>query len=118
MGRVVWVGAAGVWLATLGLPVGLMLTNLRVPQAWIQGLTTFAEQWGDSLQVALAAGITSVLLALCTVGLWQASERRVFRWAALLAESVEVFQLVRPRGFQHLASLAQLIEAEAQRRTT
>jgi iron(III) transport system permease protein len=67
-----------------------MLANLRVPQAWIQGLTTFAEQWRDSLQIAVAAGLISVLLAVSTVGLWQASGRRVFRWAAVLTLLVAV----------------------------
>jgi iron(III) transport system permease protein len=78
-----WLGAGAVWLGTLGVPVALMAANLRAPRAWWQGLTTFAGQWPDSLQVAIAAGFASVALAIGTVALWQASGRAVWRWAAL-----------------------------------
>lgn len=83
LGLFAWAGAAVVWLATLGVPVVLMACNLRVPGAWLQGLATFAAQWADSLQIAAAAGLSSVLLAVGTVGLWYASGRRVWYWAAL-----------------------------------
>lgn len=85
IGGAAWAGATLVWLATLGLPVGLMLANLRQPRAWIQELATFAGQWADSLQVCAAAGIMAVVLALATVGLWQATGRRAWLWTALLA---------------------------------
>lgn len=84
IGRAAWAGAAMVWLATVGIPVGLMVANLRVPRAWIQGLTTFADQWVDSLQIAAAAGLLATLLAIGSIGLWQASGRRWPRWAAIV----------------------------------
>jgi iron(III) transport system permease protein len=79
-----WLGAAAVWAATLGLPVVLMIRNLRVPGAWVQGLSTFSGQWWDSLPVAAAAGGLAILLAVATVGWWQASGRRLPRWAGIL----------------------------------
>lgn len=85
IGRAAWAGAGVVWLGTLGLPAGLMLANLRVPGAWMQGLSTFGAQWADSLEVAAATGILAVLLAVATVGLWQATGRRFWKWAAVLA---------------------------------
>jgi iron(III) transport system permease protein len=78
-------GAALIWLATLGLPVGLMLANLRVPGAWMQGLAMFSRQWADSLQVSVAAGLASVVLAVATAGWWRASGRQIPRWGGLAA---------------------------------
>lgn len=85
IGWAAWLSAGGVWLLTLGVPVGLMAANLRMPRAWVEKLTTFAYQWPDTLQIALGAGAASMLLALATVGFWQASGRRALRWAALPA---------------------------------
>jgi iron(III) transport system permease protein len=84
IGTTAWVGSAAVWAATLALPVGLMLANLRVPRAWGQGLTVFSQQWSDSLQVSAYTGLAAVALAIGSVGLWQASGWRPLRWGGLL----------------------------------
>jgi len=85
IGAASWGTAALVWVGTVGGPIGLMLANLRVPGAWIQGLRTFATQWADSLEVSLAAGFLAVSLAVATIGWWQASGRKLLRWAGLLS---------------------------------
>ncbi|HOA71952.1 MAG TPA: hypothetical protein PL151_00320 [Phycisphaerae bacterium] len=88
IGRMGWLAAAAVWLGTLGVPVVLMAANLRAPRAWWQGLTTFAGQWPDSLQVSVATGLASVTLAVGTVALWQATGQGLWRWAALASLAV------------------------------
>ncbi len=81
-GRLAWCGGAAVWLGTLGVPVGLMLANMRIPGAWLQGLAMFSSQWIDSLEVALLTAVASILVAIATVGWWRASGTRMHRWMA------------------------------------
>ena len=99
LGWAAWLGTAAVWWASVGVPVVLMVRNLRVPGAWMQGLRLFSEQWFNSLQVCLAAGVLAIVLAIATV-VWPLAAGRGGgrRWAGLASGwgVVGVIALVPP----------------------
>lgn len=76
------VGFSFVCIVTVGVPVIALLTSLRRSDAWVEALSLFARQWTVSLLVAGCVGGLAVALAVATIMLYRASDRRWLRWTA------------------------------------
>ena len=66
-GKPAWVLAAGVWLLSVALPVGLMLAAIRRPDRCLQAFTLLGPDWLASLGVSAAAAGVSALVAWAVV---------------------------------------------------
>jgi iron(III) transport system permease protein len=73
-----WVGSAVIWLATVGIPIGIMAAMKPGGSAWRESFALFAREWLGSLGVAIAAGMLAVSLAASTALLEAATGSR---WA-------------------------------------
>jgi ABC-type Fe3+ transport system permease subunit len=74
-----WWGSLLIWSISVALPVLVMATSLRSWVAWQEGFILFAREWGVSLGVSLMAGGLAVTLAVGTVVLWRATDRKWLR---------------------------------------
>ncbi len=125
-GHVSWlvgVGAAMVWLLTLGLPVAVMLLSLRISGAWREGFKLFQREWAVSLGVSFIVALMAVAVAIATAVLGTAVWSRTYPssrphpgvpgWGTLLISAPRWFMRSVPRFGAILALVGALMPAAA-----
>ena len=90
VGKPLWAAAGGVWLLSVGVPVGLMLASIRRPEACLQAFTLLGPDWLTSAGVALAAGTISALVA------WAVVAGGLRRWTFRTGAAVSLLTMCLP----------------------
>jgi iron(III) transport system permease protein len=63
-----------IWVATVVVPIGVLIGSFRAARAWREAFTLFAREWATSVSASLAAGALGVVIAATTV-VWAAAHR-------------------------------------------
>lgn len=78
---------AALWMASVLVPVGVLIASLRVSSAWREAFTLFGQAWADSIGVSLAAGGVTMAMAVGVVvwpaGGWRRRDGVVARFGAV-----------------------------------
>lgn len=86
-----------IWLATVAGPVWALLAWLRDPGAWRLGFVLLSDEWFNSIGVALAAGLLSMVLA-AGVMLPAAASRSPWRWGGWIGAAAVLLAAIVPPG--------------------
>ncbi|UCD27845.1 MAG: iron ABC transporter permease [Planctomycetota bacterium] len=91
-----WTGSILIWLISVGIPVLVMATSLRDLGAWREGFVLFARQWSVSLFVSSITALVTVALAVGTITLRRATDRRWVRTGTQLGAFLVLLSAMMP----------------------